>query len=481
MKSPVPRLLSRLVAGLVVAALLILAPALAFAHGKLKSSKPDAGAHLAEVPSEIRLTFTEPAELTFTRIDLAGPDGALVFLTPLQYADGTKRVVFATVRSPLQAGVYTVNWQMAGKDGHPVGDSFTFIIAPGAAGVATAETPVAPSAQAQEPTLAEHHDPVTIPIGEGFDAESPLYVAIRWATFTGLLLVIGIVAFYLFVLGFLRRKQDAPAPMLEPASRRAARVGLWVTAVLGVVALLRLYAQSYAMHGTSRSLDFTLIASMLANTVWGWGWLLQMAAIVLCALGFRSARQGGGTGWALAALGAVVLAFTPALSGHASSSPRLAPLAILADGIHVIGAAGWLGSLLVVVAVGIPAALLVEEGARGAAVADLFNAFSPTALTFAGMTMFTGVFAAWIHLGTVSALWQSQYGKILLLKLAILSLTAGTGAYNWLRVKPSLGNESGAFRIRRTARAELVIGVLVLIVTAILVATPTPVDMVVSR
>lgn len=208
---------------------------------------------------------------------------------------------------------------------------------------------------------------------------------------------------------------------------------------------------------------------------------MQVAGIVVCALGFRLARRGGGTGWVLAALGAVVLAFTPALSGHAASSPRLVPLAVLADGIHVIGAAGWLGSLLVVVAVGIPSALLLEEGARGAAVADLFNAFSPTALTFAGMTMFTGVFAAWIHLGTVTALWQSQYGRILLLKLAILSITAGTGVYNWLRVKPSLGDETGVFRIRRTARAELAVGILVLIVTAILVATPTPMDVTALR
>ena len=86
------------------------------------------------------------------------------------------------------------------------------------------------------------------------------------------------------------------------------------------------------------------------------------------------------------------------------------------------------------------------------------------------------MFAAWLHLGTVPALWQTPYGKTLLVKLAILSVVGATGAYNWLRVKPSLGNIEGATRIRRSAVVELGVGVLVLIVTAVLVATPTAMD-----
>lgn len=471
--------------GFFVAALLALTPTSAFAHGKLKSSQPSAGALLGEAPREIRLTFTEAPELTFTRIELTGPDGALIALTPPRFAEGSRRIVVATIRGSLEAGVYTVFWQIAGKDGHPVRDRFTFTIAPGATGLAgaaagagtTGEPAGGVTAPGQTPPPAGHHDPVTIPTGDGFDAGSPLYVVVRWATFTGILITVGIVVFYLFVLGFLRRKQDPDSPMIEPASRQGARVGLWVIAGLGVAAVLRLYAQSFALHGAARALDFGLIGSMLGRTVWGWGWLLQLVGIIVAALGFRTARRGSRAGWILATLGAGLLAFTPALSGHASSSGQLAGLAILADGIHVIGAAGWLGSLLIMVAVGIPAALRLGESTRGSAVADLVNAYSPTALTFAGITAATGVFAAWLHVGTVSALWQSRYGQVLLLKIAILSIVAGTGVYNWLRVKPSLGDVAGVYRIRRSARAELAVGLLVLIVTAILVATPTPMDM----
>ena len=145
--------------------------------------------------------------------------------------------------------------------------------------------------------------------------------------------------------------------------------------------------------------------------------------------------------------------------------------------MHVIGAGGWLGSLLMVLLAGIPVAVRLGEGQRGPAVASLVNAFSPTALVFAGLAGATGVFAAWLHLGGVSALWQTEYGRTLLVKLAILSVVAGTGAYNWLRVKPALGDERGAARMRRSATVELAVGVLVLLVTAVLVATPTGMDM----
>ena len=256
----------------------------------------------------------------------------------------------------------------------------------------------------------------------------------------------------------------------------AVALGLWATVLLGLAALLRLYAQSFALHGAGRALDPALIGTMLSRTVWGWGWVLQAVGGAVAVAGFLAARRGRRSGWAIATVGVLALAFTPALSGHAAAVPDLAPLAILADGLHVLGAGGWLGSLLFVVAVGIPAAWRLPEGARGRGVADLVNAFSPTALVFAGVAAATGVFSAWLHLDSVSALWQSEYGRTLLLKLAVLSVVAATLKNNWLRVKPTLGNTEGGVRIRRSATVELGVGVLVLIATAVLVATPTPMD-----
>ena len=237
--------------------------------------------------------------------------------------------------------------------------------------------------------------------------------------------------------------------------------------------LLRLYAQSVALNGAGGALDVGRLSAMLTRTVWGWGWLLQAAGTAIVLGGFWSARGGGMVGWGIALLGAVALAFSPALSGHAAAAEP-ATLAVLSDGLHVLGAGGWLGSLLFVVIVGLPAALRLDPQRRGPTVAALINAFSPTALLFAGVVTVTGVFAAWLHLGGFAELWGSGYGRTLLLKVGLLSVVFGTGAYNWRRVRPALGTARAASHLRRSATLELTAGALVLIVTAFLVATPPP-------
>ena len=101
-------------------------------------------------------------------------------------------------------------------------------------------------------------------------------------------------------------------------------------------------------------------------------------------------------------------------------------------------------------------------------------AFSPTALAFAAVLGATGALAAWRHLGSWSALASTEYGRVLLLKLALVGLLAGLGAVNWKRVLPRLGLPSATATLRRVARGECAVMVLVFVVTAILVATEMP-------
>ncbi|MEO8564509.1 MAG: hypothetical protein ABI601_20715 [bacterium] len=79
-----------------------------------------------------------------------------------------------------------------------------------------------------------------------------------------------------------------------------------------------------------------LSMQMIGKTVCGKGWLLQLAAVVAAVVGFRiagdpphsretkdPARNPGRIGWRVAALSAVGLALSLALSGHAASAPKL--------------------------------------------------------------------------------------------------------------------------------------------------------------
>lgn len=471
---PRPRVRWRPAAALALALLALLLARPASAHTGLQSASPGDGDSLSVAPETLRLTFFGAVDLPLASVRLVGPDGAEVGLAPLERASDSERVILARIAGPLRAGPHMVHWQIVGADGHPVRGEYTFHVEAGAQGLAA--EPVGPAAAA--PPAPEPVAGAPAPHAmdaPSFDAGSPLYAAVRWLTFLGLLGAIGAVAFRAPVLSLVARQEDgAGRRVIEPAARTAATVGLAAVALLAVALALRLFAQSHAVFGGG-PLEGGRLGMLLGGSTWGWGWILQAAGTALALAGFALARGGNRAGWVAAGIATVALGVSPALSGHAAASEATGP-AMLADALHVLGAGGWLGSLLAVVLVGIPAALRLPGEERGPAVRALVNAFSPAALAFAALVVATGVFAAWIHLQSVPALWESAYGRTLLLKLAVLAVVFGTGAYNWLRVRPALGGETAAHRLRRSASVELAAGALVLAVTAFLVATPPPAE-----
>jgi putative copper export protein len=210
--------------------------------------------------------------------------------------------------------------------------------------------------------------------------------------------------------------------------------------------------------------------------VWGLGWLLQAIATCAFVMGMLIARapHGRTAGWMGAAGSVVLLAAVPGLSGHAAGVERLTALAIVADALHVLAAGAWIGSLLMVLSIGIPATLGTTAAACGS-VAMMVRAFSPMALIAGAVVGTTGLVSALLHVGAVGNLWGTGYGRALLLKVALLTLVGATGFYNWRRVLPCLGtDDEGTRRLQRSARVELAIAAAVLLVTAVLVALPTP-------
>ena len=454
---------------LVIVLLAILAvPGLLLAHGALKRSEPAANTTLTIAPRVIRLTFTEPAELAVGRIELTGPNGQSIALSPVRHGDSVT-VMIADIVSGLMAGKYTVAWQVAGRDGHPVRGTFAFTIAEGATGLALLpDTPKAvPSAKGPRPIEQQTHDTHEIPEVGAFDAESPVFAAIRWLGFAGLLGLVGTAGFtHLLVPGAVRRQ--AAEGWARGAGRAARKAGLAAIAVLAIALLLRLAAQTVAVHGSLGAFD----PQLLTGTLWGKAWLLQLLALAAAVAGLMP-EGSTAFGRALFLMATLAVAVTFAMSGHAAALPENAMLAIPIDTMHILGAGGWIGTLLLVVIVGIPVAMRGDPGDRGKTVATVINTFSPLALIFAGVAALTGIASAWLQLGAVNALWTTRYGQVLLVKLGLVLLVVATGAYNSWRVRPTLSDESGGTRIRRSATVELVIAGLVLAVTAVLVATPT--------
>lgn len=132
---------TRLFAPVVSLSLLLATAVPLLAHGLLKRSAPANGAQVMAVPRELRLTFSEPVDLAFVRLELVGPSGAPVPLGELHHAGDSTSVVTAGISGALTAGTYAVSWQAVGRDGHPTRGRFSFVILADAEGLVDDSAP----------------------------------------------------------------------------------------------------------------------------------------------------------------------------------------------------------------------------------------------------------------------------------------------------------------------------------------------------
>lgn len=120
------------------AAALILAIALpvraAWAHPKLLSSTPSTGSSVAVSPPVITATFNEAITLGLSKLALHDAEGRAVALDSISFANGDRKTLAARPVATLSPGRYTVTWQAAGSDGHPMKGEFAFVVAPPAPG-----------------------------------------------------------------------------------------------------------------------------------------------------------------------------------------------------------------------------------------------------------------------------------------------------------------------------------------------------------
>jgi putative copper export protein len=83
----------------------------------------------------------------------------------------------------------------------------------------------------------------------------------------------------------------------------------------------------------------------------------------------------------------------------------------------------------------------------------------------------TGAFASWAHVGGVGVLLGTSYGRLLLVKLALVVGTLALGAVNFRRITPRLDDPAGQAAMRRAAGLELALACAIFAATAILVRT----------
>jgi methionine-rich copper-binding protein CopC len=114
-----------LVLALTALALSSLESGLALAHSRLQRAEPPAESRLKSPPSEVKLTFTERLEPSYSGIQVKDERGAQVDRGDA-HIDTSNPLLLRASLGPLAPGTYTVNWRVLSVDGHVSEGRFAF-------------------------------------------------------------------------------------------------------------------------------------------------------------------------------------------------------------------------------------------------------------------------------------------------------------------------------------------------------------------
>jgi copper transport protein len=432
-------------------------PAAAWAHAALLQTTPVASRVVNTPPKEVALRYSEAVEPRF----------AIVSVTD---ASGSRETAGSPSRSPADAdtlvvplkrlheGWYLVYWRVISVDGHPVRGAFTFAVGPNPG----------PAPQFVIPSISE-------------TAATPRLVTARWVAFLSMMAAIG-----LFVLRIVVAR-----PMVARVSGTRLRSVTIAFGVASVVALLAIpiYVLLATAEFALRSFwSFGALFPLVRVSAFGRGWLdlelifaLFAAAAAVAIWLDRPERGQRSIAAVLALAGALGAAaaslLVPGTVGHAGqTSPRGLSLAF--DWFHLVGGSVWVGGLigLVVLAASLPAAR------RVAGLVVCVPRFSNVAFVSVLVLIGAGIGSSLQQIPTLASLWQTSYGKALLVKIALLGAALLLASVNLLRNvprfkaagrRPELTASAGSL-LRRLVAGESVLVAGAVLAAAVLSSLPPP-------
>lgn len=241
-----------------------------------------------------------------------------------------------------------------------------------------------------------------------------------------------------------------------------------------ICSLLRgaLQLLSFSEPGEPITTDFA--QAVLLEGSWGAAWVAQsLAAFLLLAISWLWRREPRRLLMVMVLLMLVIVAAQGGL-GHGADDAWPGLLGRAVHAVHVLGSGLWLGTLAILALVVVPS-LRGDEGLP--ALASVVRAFSTPARIGVGLVAITGLTATWRYSGgEVLSLPELLWGRLLLLKVALVLGTMLLGAWNWRVGTPALvrGDSGADTTIRRAIALELLLAFVILALTAWLVASPLP-------
>lgn len=370
----------------------------ASAHSAVRETTPGEGTVLKSAPKQVTMTFTESVGITDDSLRVLSPENRRVNAGDTEHASGRSDSVRVPLDDGLADGTYTVAWRVVSADSHPISGAFTFSIG-----------------KPSETTASVSAEPAVNP------ASGALYDIARYGAYAAVALLIGAATFVL---------------VCRPASaeplRGLVRAGWWV--LVATTAALLLFRGPYERGtGPSTLLDPELVENTLTSRP-GWALLARLAllagaAVFLVRLGRGAAAETEGPEkeqvrpkpvvLAVGGVLAVGLAGTWAAAEHASAGIQV-PLAMTSSMLHLLAMAVWLG--------GLAALLTTLHRSEALLSAASVARFSRLAFASVAVLVLTGVYQSWRGLGSWDAVFDTSYGRILVVKVcAVVLLLAAAG------------------------------------------------------
>jgi putative copper export protein len=283
-----------------------------------------------------------------------------------------------------------------------------------------------------------------------------LQIGAKAALFAGVLLFLGAGVFGRWIA------HDAADGGLRRRLAAGARIGAGLAA--GGSAAEVLDTVSRAM-GT---LDPALLLSYMTDTRHGNAVIARLALIALLLwLGTGARRPVRADRFAFVVLGLGLLA-TISVVSHAGAQPGWLP--VPADLVHLAGVTAWGGALLY-------GAWLLPWRSRapdGVPISYAVERLSVVGLWSLTLMAATGVYASLARLWGPRALVETPYGRVLVIKLAVVAAVAAAAAVNrWILV-PALARDRGTARLGGLMKVESLLMLGVIGVTSVLVSQAPP-------
>ena len=409
----------------------------ALAHATLQSSTPGGNSIARESPGVVTLQFSEAVETAFGSIRVYGCDGGRVDSGNVERPSDSS--VAVDLDRGLSAGTYTVTWRVISADAHPVAGAFVFHVK------------AASKSGECEQVFGKESTPGSV------DA---LFKFMRALDFALILLVVGGAAALALAL------RSAALELRAMLYRMLAGLAVGLVVACGLCIVLQ--GAVAGGFGLSEAFRWDTVDSVL-ETRFGEAFLWQLGLAAVIAPGaFLTSRSRNSAFGFLVLVPAVLLLPTLAAAGHARTSGTVA---VIADVVHTAAASMWVGGLAFTVL-----AVLLAGADRWPLASRAVPVFSILAVGSVVTLVIAGTIRGYEEVRAFHGLWDTTYGKLLLLKVGLVLPLIALGAYNNRfavpRLKRQIASALEQRRFLRAAGVELAMMAAIVGVTAVLVTEP---------